>query len=86
MLFPKSSNLPISTVMYAMLKKLRSINLLSPACSVQKVKLFMLARKKSSRYIRYKFTLKNWKILTLLLIMREIMQLQKSGKKYLYLF
>jgi hypothetical protein len=41
---------------------------------------------KSSRNIRYKFALKNWKILTLLLIMREIMQLQKCGEKLLYLF
>ncbi len=43
----------------------------------------MLARKKSSRYIRYKFTL-NWKILALLLLMRKFTQFQKNIKKYLF--
>jgi hypothetical protein len=45
----------------------------------------MLARKKSLRYINNKFTL-NQKVLALLSLMRKITQLQKNGKKYLYLF
>jgi hypothetical protein len=45
----------------------------------------MLARKKSSRYITNKFTL-NQKVLALLSLMRKIMQLQKNGKKYLFVF
>jgi hypothetical protein len=57
----------------------------SPACSVWNVKLFMLARKKSSRCTNNKFTL-NRQILALLSLMWKIMQLPKNGKKYFYVF
>jgi hypothetical protein len=43
--------------------------------------MFMLAWKKLSRYIRYKFTL-NWKILALLLL--KFTQFQKNSKKPLF--
>ncbi len=45
----------------------------------------MLARKKSLRFINNKFTL-NQRILALLSLKRKITQIQKNGKKYLYVF
>jgi hypothetical protein len=56
----------------------------SPACSVENVKLFMLAREKSSRYISNKFTL-NWKMLALLLLIWKIMGSFRKMAQHFYI-